>query len=144
MCNSSSGTYTQRASREQCCLVIFVYSGWVMELLSWELDDNFIPVTQHHYLPLQLDITSFKTGLNYIYLLKWAISVKIAFPEDGELARESSFFSLKSAEKVQNKRQHSWWGVERKSVRWACHWQTTAIQLQNTYSICWFVFDCKW
>ena len=101
-------TLVANPADNQRCFVsrLFLLShGMIQQDLSWELDDNLFQwlSTQHHYLPLQFDITSFETALNYIYLLKGAINVRTGFPEDGELARESFFFSKEGRE-----RQHSW------------------------------------
>lgn len=86
--------------------VLYNYNCWVMEWI-WASDDNLFQwlSTQPHYLPLQLDITSFETAWNYIYLLKWAINVRMAFPEDGAPAWESFVFSSKKRERERNKRQ---------------------------------------
>lgn len=96
LCRRRNTAQQQRA--EQCFLDLYSRDCWVMEwrdekhldwaILSWEVDDHFFPwlSTQHHYLPLQLDITLFVTALNYIYLHKWAINVRMVFPGENRSA----------------------------------------------------------
>lgn len=114
------------------------HSIWVSAILSWKLDDNLFQwfSTQHHYRPLQLDITLFATAWNHIYLLKWAINVRMVFPEDGEPAWESSFFFFFTIEGTERETKGSPpdWSDKRRNARWAlpCGTKIDTIQSDST------------
>lgn len=106
--------------RQSALFVLHNCNCWVtgrVSAIASGSDDNLFQwlSTQHHYLPLQLDVTLFETAWNHIYLLKQAINVRGWHSQKMDSRRERAPISPRRAERLKkNEGSSPAWGDERK------------------------------